>query len=191
MDFPISKIIDFQLITSYDYGAPIAENGDITPIYSAIRSFVQNLSDWEYPPGDVPKNNPSKAYGQVNLQRIGSGLIPALTSIQETCQSSAQPMTFEQINHPYGFVLYSTTLIKVGTKLVTPGISDMGYVFVNNNYQVKGLFQDRSQDFSLEEAHFGREKIIRGSKGIFFEGFPKNRKREVMVFKKCDFRYNR
>uniref|UniRef100_A0A914E9K0 Glycoside hydrolase 35 catalytic domain-containing protein n=1 Tax=Acrobeloides nanus TaxID=290746 RepID=A0A914E9K0_9BILA len=47
-----------DVTTSYDYGAAIAENGDITPMYTAIRSFIQNLTDWENPPLDVPANNP-------------------------------------------------------------------------------------------------------------------------------------
>ena len=46
------------VITSYDYNAPISENGDITPMYQQIRSFIQNLSDWTQPPLDIPANNP-------------------------------------------------------------------------------------------------------------------------------------
>jgi beta-galactosidase len=44
--------------TSYDYGAAIAENGDITPVYLAIRSYIQNISGWEQPPLAIPSNNP-------------------------------------------------------------------------------------------------------------------------------------
>ena len=47
---------------------------------------------------------------------------------------------FEEIDHPYGFVLYTTTLKNGGSSLVTPKIRDYGYVFVNNIYQVKKYF---------------------------------------------------
>lgn len=75
-------------------------------------------------------------YGQVQLTRIGTSLVSTLIQIQETCTSSTDPLTFEQIDHPYGFVLYTTTLKAGGKTLATPNIRDYGYVFVNNVYQV-------------------------------------------------------
>uniref|UniRef100_A0A914ED15 Glycoside hydrolase 35 catalytic domain-containing protein n=1 Tax=Acrobeloides nanus TaxID=290746 RepID=A0A914ED15_9BILA len=123
------------ITTSYDYGAPIAENGDITPTYKAVRSWIQNISDWPQPPLDIPANNPASNYGQVTLQRIGANLISTLTQIQETCQQSQDPLNFEQLDHGYGYVLYTTTLIAGGKNLAAPNIHDYGYVFVNNVYQ--------------------------------------------------------
>ena len=58
----------------------------------------------------------------------------ALTQMLEPCQQG--PIKFEQLDHAYGYVLYSTTLAKVGILLSTPHIVDYGYVFVNNVYQV-------------------------------------------------------
>lgn len=75
-------------------------------------------------------------YGNVTLQRIGSNLISTLTSIQETCQQNQDPIDFEQLNHGYGYVLYTTTLANGGKNLTTPNIRDFGYVFVNNVQQV-------------------------------------------------------
>uniref|UniRef100_A0A914C9R7 Glycoside hydrolase 35 catalytic domain-containing protein n=1 Tax=Acrobeloides nanus TaxID=290746 RepID=A0A914C9R7_9BILA len=123
------------ITTSYDYGAAIAENGDITPTYTAVRSWIQNISGWPQPPLDIPANNPASNYGQVTLQRIGSNLISTLTQIQETCQQSQDPLNFEQLDHGYGYVLYTTTLTAGGKNLVAPNIRDYGYVFVNNVYQ--------------------------------------------------------
>uniref|UniRef100_A0A914EJ72 Glycoside hydrolase 35 catalytic domain-containing protein n=1 Tax=Acrobeloides nanus TaxID=290746 RepID=A0A914EJ72_9BILA len=121
--------------TSYDYGAAISENGDITPIYKEIRSWIQNISNWPQPPLDIPANNPASNYGQVTLKRIGSNLISTLTQIQETCQQSQDPLNFEKLDHGYGYVLYTTTLTAEGKNLSAPNIRDYGYVFVNNVYQ--------------------------------------------------------
>lgn len=75
-------------------------------------------------------------YGQVTLQRIGTNLISTLTQIQEPCQQGQDPINFEQLDHAYGYVLYTTTLANGGKLLTTPHIADYGYVFVNNVYQV-------------------------------------------------------
>jgi hypothetical protein len=75
-------------------------------------------------------------YGQVQLQRVGTNLISTLNQMLDACNSSSYPLTFEDINHGYGFVLYTTTLIKAGKTLSTPHIKDHGYVFLNNVFQV-------------------------------------------------------
>uniref|UniRef100_A0A914E6E1 Glycoside hydrolase 35 catalytic domain-containing protein n=1 Tax=Acrobeloides nanus TaxID=290746 RepID=A0A914E6E1_9BILA len=138
--------------TSYDYGAAIAENGDITPVYLAIRSYIQNISGWEQPPLAIPSNNPASNYGQVPLKRVGTSLVSTLIQIQEACSQSTDPLTFESIDHPYGFVLYTATLSAGGKTLVTPNIKDYGYVFVNNNYQ--GLHNNVTLDNTLLQNWF-------------------------------------
>lgn len=75
-------------------------------------------------------------YGQVTMTRIGANLISTLTQIQETCVSSTYPLTFEQINHGFGYVLYTHVLKSAGSLLATHYIKDYGYVFVNNVYKV-------------------------------------------------------
>ena len=76
-------------------------------------------------------------YDQVRLKRVGQNLISTLTLLQEPCVQSTYPLTFEQIDHGYGYVLYSTTIKSSGTNLTANNIRDFGYVFVNNVYQVK------------------------------------------------------
>ena len=75
------------------------------------------------------------------MTRLGSSLVSTLSQIQETCQGpSLEPMGFEEIDHPYGFVMYSTTLQKGGSQLTAPNIRDYGYVYLNNVYQVRLSF---------------------------------------------------
>lgn len=49
---------DGPVETAYWDQGPIAENGDITKMYTAIRDTIGNFSDWKYPPTVVPSNNP-------------------------------------------------------------------------------------------------------------------------------------
>lgn len=72
----------------------------------------------------------------MTLKRVGSSLVATLSQILETCQATKDPLSFEQLYHGYGFVLYTTTLKVGGKELVTPGVTDYGYVFLNNVYQV-------------------------------------------------------
>jgi len=72
------------------------------------------------------------------MRRVGQSLVSTLAQIQEACSASQNPMSlsFELIDYPYGYVLYTTTLKTGGSLLVTPYIKDYGYVFLNNMYQV-------------------------------------------------------
>lgn len=90
-----------------------------------------------FPSSDMIFTLRASNYGQVPLKRIGTSLVSTLIQIQEACSQSTDPLTFESIDHPYGFVLYTATLSAGGKTLVTPNIKDYGYVFVNNNYQVR------------------------------------------------------
>ncbi|PIO63214.1 glycosyl hydrolase family 35 [Teladorsagia circumcincta] len=42
------------LITSYDYFAPMTENGDYNDKYTAIRDFISGISGWPNPPKPLP-----------------------------------------------------------------------------------------------------------------------------------------
>ncbi|EPB69728.1 glycosyl hydrolase family 35 [Ancylostoma ceylanicum] len=110
-------------ITSYDYFAPISEAGDVTPKYLGIRSWIKSIPDWKTQPLDVPQNNPlvpirllvfshplmtdccrKKAFGNVKMVPVDDLTQPPN---RRNCISSPSPMSFEQINQPFGFVLYT------------------------------------------------------------------------------------
>ncbi|VDM74121.1 unnamed protein product [Strongylus vulgaris] len=91
-------------ITSYDYFAPISEAGDVTSKYLAIRAWIKGLKDWKNKPLDVPENNPKTAYGEVKMVPVDGLYHPPN---EENCITAASPMSFEQLNQPFGFVLYT------------------------------------------------------------------------------------
>ncbi|KAE9550919.1 hypothetical protein FO519_005881 [Halicephalobus sp. NKZ332] len=125
------------LITSYDYSAPVAENGDITPLYKEIASWIGTLSDYDSKPQTTPVNFPSADYGEITLQPVSPSLIDALqpTVDQSKCVNDALPKSFEEIDQPYGFVLYSTVIPADGKLLNCSQAKDIVYVFLNKEFK--------------------------------------------------------
>ncbi|XP_022688282.1 beta-galactosidase-like [Varroa jacobsoni] len=127
----------FQLcITSYDYDAPLDEAGDPTDKYFAIKEIIR-----KYAP--VPANNPSPkpklSLGNVPLNKTAGfmGLLGALRMLN-SLMPSKNPMSFEELNHPYGLVAYETTIPFQPANpavLKVQAIRDRGYVFVDHQYQ--------------------------------------------------------
>ena len=50
------NFISKKVITSYDYAAPISEEGQITPLYKAIRDWIGTKHEWSNPPLPLPPN---------------------------------------------------------------------------------------------------------------------------------------
>ncbi|VDK75833.1 unnamed protein product [Litomosoides sigmodontis] len=125
------------VITSYDYSAPLTEAGDLTPKYMAIRNWLASKPDWPYKPGDIPQNNLKIGFGSVRLKKViplGKKFWELISESQE-CRRASYPLSFEQLEHPFGFVIYYTTLKFAGRNLTIPRMKDRGYVFIDNQLQ--------------------------------------------------------
>uniref|UniRef100_A0A914YB24 Glycoside hydrolase 35 catalytic domain-containing protein n=1 Tax=Panagrolaimus superbus TaxID=310955 RepID=A0A914YB24_9BILA len=124
------------VITSYDYGAPISEDGGITPQYLAIQEWIRKLPNWDTPPLATPKNNTAKNYGEVTVQKFDTLLESFTKNPAPNCHQSILPLSFEAIDHPYGFVLYRKVLEFDGSNLTAENIKDHGFVYINDKAQV-------------------------------------------------------
>jgi beta-galactosidase len=117
-------------VTSYDYDAPIDEQGRPTPKYMALRNLLGSYlpKGKKLPP--IPDPIPVIEITAIGLQPFNSiwNLLPPPVS-------SVQPKTFEAMGQDYGFILYKTELIghKSG-KLVITELHDYATVFLNGNY---------------------------------------------------------
>lgn len=121
--------------TSYDYDAPLSEAGDPTAKYTIIREL---LSTYTNVSGDVPPPTPKAAYGKVNMKQVGS-LWESLEMLhsQTGTMTSNHPITFENLGHSFGFVIYSTSLPSMVASnhtwnLSMEGVHDRASVFLNN-----------------------------------------------------------
>eukprot|EP01125_Pyxidicula_operculata_P006724 TRINITY_DN230_c1_g2_i1.p1 TRINITY_DN230_c1_g2~~TRINITY_DN230_c1_g2_i1.p1 ORF type:complete len:631 (-),score=78.40 TRINITY_DN230_c1_g2_i1:21-1913(-) len=132
-------------ITSYDYDAPVSEDGshgygsDNVDKFIATRDVLQKYSRVPFPPGPPP--NKVVSYGQVTMTEYA----PFVENINNLCisqQRTDQPMTMEYFGQNFGFILYTNTIPNQETEAPTNvvgvyNLKDMGYLFVNNTYQGK------------------------------------------------------
>jgi beta-galactosidase len=135
--------------TSYDYDTMILENGDAHPTkYKGVHDiFSQYLTTTVPPLPATPKPSPKGQYKAVVFNE-SAGLFdnwsskkhnsPNLALFNSSHSNFAQ--SFEQLNNPYGYVTYITTLnypLQNNTqyKLVFEHIQDRGLVYLNNVFQ--------------------------------------------------------
>lgn len=114
--------------TSYDYDAPIAEDGALTPKFTAFRSlFSKYLQPGETLP-DPPADNPHIAIDSISMDRSAEVLdnLPSAVHADE-------PPTFEELHHPYGAVVYSTTLpANTSGQFTFRGLQDRAWILVGH-----------------------------------------------------------
>lgn len=111
-------------LTTYDYDAPISEAGWATKKYDTLRSMLKTT---DTPP--VPAKNPVIGINQialtqfVDLDDIRNKLAPV---------NDDKPLTFEELNQGYGYVLYSKKFNQpISGKLELAGLRDYAIVYVN------------------------------------------------------------
>ena len=117
-------------VTSYDYDAPINEQGRATHKYFALQKIIKQYRNDEQPLFPQPDPIPIVEIPEVELKPF--------TSVWNTLPSpitSVQPKPFEYFSHYYGFAIYKTRLIghKMG-KLTITNLHDYATVFVDGNY---------------------------------------------------------
>ena len=117
--------------TSYDYDAPIAENGHLTDKFFAMRNATLAVATWSVP--EPPPQPAALAYGEVQMT-ASEGLLAAADGLAGEPVLSEDPLTFEQLRQAYGFVLYSHNVTGAQPDPVlldVTGLRDRGYVFVD------------------------------------------------------------
>ena len=115
-------------ITSYDYDAPINEQGEPTAKYFMLRNLIQQYVNYKIP--DVPASIKTIEIPSIEMKKSYSLWDYHLPSIQ-----SAQPKPMEMYNQNQGLILYKTKLIghKSGRlKIWEP--HDYALVFLNGKF---------------------------------------------------------
>lgn len=146
--------------TTYDYGAPIGEQGEERPTFSKFRDrAAKHLNEGETIP-PVPDPIPVKAYGKVELQRLAS--VDALVTREVKLDS---PVFMEKLDQGFGLVSYETDIgPEMGGVLRVGDIHDFGYVFL-----------DGVRIGTLDRRHIGNKiRIYRSREG-------KTRKLQILV----------
>ena len=114
-------------ITSYDYNAPISEAGWVTPKYDSIRNVIKKHVPYSVP--DPPKAIPVIEIPSISLNKVADILTYAKS---QSKVHHSNPLTFEQLNQPYGYVLYERHFNQpVSGTLEIKGLRDYAVVYVN------------------------------------------------------------
>ncbi|MGY3060753.1 beta-galactosidase [Streptomyces sp. TE3672] len=131
-------------VTSYDYDAPLDEAGDPTPKYTAFRDVIAKYA--YVPDGPVPSPGPRLAPRTVTL--TGSAGLLASADALGTAVDARRPLTMEELEQDFGFVLYETKLpLKGPTLLEVEQVRDRAQVFVDG--QPVGVLERESHEHAL------------------------------------------
>ncbi len=131
-------------LTSYDYDAPISEAGWVTPKYNAIRDLMKKYVKYEIP--EAPAQIPVIEIPSIKLDKVAD-----LLAVAEKMQpvTNDTPMTFEQLNQGYGYVLYTRHFNQpISGTLSIPGLRDFAVVYVNG--EKVGELNRNTQTYDME-----------------------------------------
>ena len=104
--------------TSYDYDAPIDEQGAATPKYYELRELLAKYSDTKLP--SVPKAIPVISFPEVTLKPVST---PVDEIMAKPAIESHDIQSMEQFDMGYGSIMYTTTM---------PAVKAKSYIRINN-----------------------------------------------------------
>jgi beta-galactosidase len=117
-------------VTSYDYDAPVTEQGRATAKYTALRDLIASYLPGNEPLPTVPEPIEAMAIPEIKLTRW--------TTLWEHLPKPiklVQPKPFEMLDQTHGVMLYRTKLIghKAG-QLMVRDLNDYGLVFLEGKF---------------------------------------------------------
>ncbi len=128
-------------VSSYDYDAPLDEAGNPTAKFMKFREVIQkHLPAGQVLP-DVPEKKRSMVIKDIKLESYA----PVFANLPKPVLSKF-PMTFEDLDQAYGFVLYRTTVSASGL-LKVKELRDYASIYVNGK-QV-GILDRRTKTDSI------------------------------------------
>ncbi len=114
-------------VTSYDYDAPINEQGQPTGKYSVLRDLISKYV------GVLPE--PPRPIPAMDIPEIPMSVFSSVWSNLPKPVNSVQPKPFEAYGQDYGYVVYKTKLIgRKNGKLTITELHDYATVFLNGSY---------------------------------------------------------
>lgn len=168
-------------LTSYDYDAPVSEAGWATPKYHAIRELMLKHVDYNVPA--VPAPTPVIEIPSIKLSKV-TNVLDVVASLPG--RDNEQPLSFEQLKHPFGYVLYSRQFNQpIQGTLTIEGLRDYAMVYIDgepvgelnryfNNYEL-AIDVPFNSTLQIVVENMGRinygSEIIHNNKGIISEVF--------------------
>ncbi|MCX5144550.1 MULTISPECIES: beta-galactosidase family protein [unclassified Streptomyces] len=131
-------------VTSYDYDAPLDEAGDPTEKFTAFRDVIAKYAP--VPDSPAPAPGPRLARQTVPLTETAA-LLPHAAALGAAVDAH-RPLTMEELEQDFGFVLYETTLSLKGPALLeVEQVRDRAQIFVDG--QPVGVLERENHDHAL------------------------------------------
>ena len=156
-------------VTSYDYGAPLSENGAYTESYFTLREMMAEHLGKSLP--ELPPDSKTQHIGEVKLTKKAS-LFNNLDNIS-VLHKSHLPYFMEHYGQTGGAILYSTVIRGnyPDTELNAPGVHDIAYIYING--ELKHIYDRRK----LEGEDFYKESF-----SVPIEAFDGECRVDVLVY---------
>ncbi len=175
--------------TSYDYDAPIDEQGAATPKYYELRELLQKYSDTKLPA--VPKALPVVSFPEVTLKAVST---PVDEIMAKPAIESQDIQSMEQFDMGYGSIMYTTTMpaVKANSYIRINNVADYAIVCIGKK-KIGELYRGSNNENTL----LIKEDVAEGEKlSIFVEAMgrinyskeikdPKGITKSVEVFAKA------
>ena len=117
-------------ITSYDYDAPVNEQGKATPKYMALRSLIGSYLPKKQKLPKIPDSIPA-----IKVELVFPVRFTSVWDYLPEPLSSEKALSFEEYGQYQGFILYRKELTgTAGGMLTVNGIHDYATVFLNGEY---------------------------------------------------------
>ncbi|MFI7006365.1 beta-galactosidase family protein [Streptomyces sp. NPDC050145] len=131
-------------VTSYDYDAPLDEAGDPTAKYAAFRDVIAKYA----PVPDAPLPSPGRKLAPRTVELTECAQLLANAATLGPATEARRPLTMEELEQDFGFVLYETELPRTGPALLEiEQVRDRAQVFVDG--QPVGVLERENHEHTL------------------------------------------
>ncbi|RAW02322.1 glycoside hydrolase family 35 protein [Pseudochryseolinea flava] len=114
-------------ISSYDYDAPLDEAGNATAKFMAFREVISKHLPKQTKLPAIPEAKPSATIGDITLTEHVT-----YAGVLGKAVKHKTPLTFEDLKHPYGYMLYRTNITGGRSGyLKIDELRDYGVIYVN------------------------------------------------------------
>ncbi len=144
-------------VTSYDYGAPLAEDGHPTRSYFALQSLLERLFPGST--GPLPDPIPTKAYGI--LEAVGrTGLFENLDNLSEP-RRLPRCLPMERLGQSVGYILYETLVTRrtSGRVLAVENAADRVQIFVNHRHVLTVMGEELAGGVTLPRKLSSKDRL--------------------------------
>lgn len=136
-------------VTSYDYDAPLTEDGQITEKYRLFKEVIAKYTDIH----EIPLTTEirRRAYGRISCTGK-TDLFSVLDKISVSVKSS-YPLTMEDIGQDYGYILYRTKIRDVETvsEIRLEGAADRVQCYHNGEFVYTAFAENMWEKFEPQQ----------------------------------------